>query len=157
MGVACKLNKVNTRSLWQLAIKATLDSGQPLKKPETFKAAYEMYLQEQRFVTVLTHLAEGGSSIYHDVALDLRFANLPAALSAWLKPPECTWVWDSHFKQPQLQKLNYELAWRRESKAFLIAAQDFFKIERVPFNEQAYLNQIQEAERCAKLLFPDQE
>lgn len=155
MGVACSLNKVNTRSLWELAIKATLESGQPLKKPETFKDAYEMYLAEQRFVTVLVHLAESGSSIYHEVALDLRFANLPTALAAWLKPPEADWDWAEHFDPPQLATLNYGLMWRREAKAFLIAAQDFFEIERVPLSTEAYAIQTQEAERCARLLFPD--
>lgn len=157
MGVACKLNKINTRCLWQLAIKATIESSQPLKKPETFEAAYKMYLQEQRFVTVLVHLAEGGSSVYHDVALDLSFANLPAALAAWLRPPDCDWIWDTPFNQPQLKQLNYGLAWNKESKAFLIATQDFFEIERVPFSKEAHMTQIQEAERCARLLFPDQE
>lgn len=153
MGVACKLNKVNARSLWQLAIKATLESGQPLKKPETFKEAYEMYLAEQRFVTVLVHLAEGGSSIYHEVALDLSFANLPAALSAWLKPPDSDWDWSPHFNAPQLEKLNYGLVWDREAKAFIVAAQDFFGIERMQFSKEAYLIQTQEAERCARLIF----
>jgi hypothetical protein len=146
------LSIINLRLLWSCLISDPLVVNGILKKPTTYNEAYSIYLQEQKFLTLLMQTADN-SNIYNIVAKDLSYLRLESALCIWLRPITSNWKLKCNTIQEIIEYTNYSLAWKVESKAFLIATRDFLKIETVTFDARAIEIQQQEAHRCAKLLF----
>jgi hypothetical protein len=147
------LTEINTRDLWQTIQQRVLQEQQPVSRADNFIGAYEAYLKEHKFVTILAQAAQ--TDIHKLIVCDLQLINLTSALSVWLKPVENEWNLETVFNLALERPLNYGIAWQQESKAFLIATRDFLEIEVVNFDREAILIQRADALNCAHALFPN--